>query len=459
MKIIFKLRYIRLLILKLSGKDTLIGTIRSPKNILGKIRSRGIRKTILLLRAVLFQNPEKQILTKVRLNSLQEQRDLLPYGSRRFTTRFEANEKKSVFMITDSLSDESLFGGVLTSILFCLTLAARTDRNLKIITTQNMSQLGDLKAFLQSINIENEIKIDYLFRPEHTLDPITITENDIFVPTSSWTCHQAISSFPNKKIFYILQEDERLFFPSGDKSNLAFQAMNNSEINYIINTECLREYLIKSGFQHLALNSASFEPSFQAVCTIEKDSIGRQKEKKKRIFTFYARPDYDRNMYLTGVKAIEDAFANGVLNQEGWEIHFIGINNFADATKLGFEPIVKEKMDYFQYIHYLQDVDIGMALMASPHPGYPALDFAAAGAKSITNSWPGKMNFDLFGDSVFVAEGTPTGIAAMIEKAVDSLQLSNGIDSDYEIHSPYSDPWVLNFDEALRFVEIKIANV
>jgi hypothetical protein len=459
LRLVFKLKYLRLLLLSSAGKKSLFGVIGNPKKIVRKIKSKGLRNSFSLFKAVVLQRSDINAPFKANLQNFKSQLDLMPYGSSRFNTRLDPNRKRSVFMITDSLSEESLFGGVLTSLLFCLTLCERTNRDLTIITTQSMSKLGDLTDFLRLFKKENRVHIQYLYRPQQTADPITISKNDIFVPTSSWTCLQAISSFAHKQIFYILQEDERLFFPSGDKSNLAFQAMNNQEINFIINTECLRTYLIKSDFQHLDRNSVSFEPSFEAVCSRTRSPSGIERKKVKKVFTFYARPNHDRNMYLTGVLAIQEALANGVLNQNDWEIHFIGINNSNTDTDLTFVPIIQEKMEYSQYIDYLQNVDIGMALMASPHPGYPALDFAAAGAKSITNFWPGKMKFELFSDSVFVADGTSAGITSMIEKAIHCLQNETDLGLDQKIKSPYADSWDLNFERAVKFVEKRTSNV
>lgn len=455
----FKLKYFRMILINVSGQESIFWALIQPQKVLKKIKSKGLNNSFYILRKMATQMPNPTIPLSSFAKSNPGPFTAAPYGAHRFHATLDASRKPSVQMITDSLGNESLFGGVLTSLLFCILLCEDMGRNLKIILTQNPSKISDLEEILHVFDIDTKVEIEYLYRPESTLDPVFISKDDVYVPTSSWTCLQAMRSFPQDKIFYILQEDERLFFPSGHRSYLALQAMNNANISYIVNTESLRKYLITAGFENLEHNSISFEPSFRAIYSKSQVPAKSHESKVKKVFAFYSRPNHDRNMYWTGVNAINEAVKNQILNQGEWEIHFLGINNSIETLDLSFEPIIVEKMDYKAYIRYLKKIDIGMALMASPHPGYPTLDFIAAGAKSITNSWPGKMDFDLFGESIYVAESYENSLIMMIEEAVESIQDSESLENTKEILSPYSDSWKMNFTKSFEFVKERIRNV
>lgn len=454
-----KLHHLRSLILKASNQNSIWKSVRHPKQLLKKIHSLGIGKALGVLSSTLKGTADGNNFGINQSLNAKTTNNFSPYNFGYFNVTLDSKNKSSVFMITDGIDKLSLFGGVLTALIYCAQLAEKTKKDLKIILTSSPHRPTNFHQLFDLFGISRDLNVEFIFRPEEIQDMIRINRDDVFVPTSSWTCLKSVRSFPNERIFYILQEDERLFFPSGDRSNLAQQAMSSNDIKFIINTESLRTHLINSGLHNLKKNSVSFEPAFKPFLEISDTGTNRNFQTGRKILCFYARPNHERNMYMTGMHAIQRAIDSNILDPEKWEVHLIGINHSLEHSGFDFPAKVIDKMDYLSYARYLKNVHVGMAFMASPHPGYPALDFVAAGAKSITNSWPGKINFEEVSDSILLCDGTIEGIVAAIQDAIEMIECEDISISSDRIKMPYSHDWKTNMRNALQFTSDMFDNV
>jgi hypothetical protein len=139
---------------------------------------------------------------------------------------------------------------------------------------------------------------------------------------------------------------------------------------------------------------------------------------------FYARPNNLRNLFHAGIEAIDDLIMRGVIDPTDWEILLVGKDiprlRFCDGT----EPRVLQLLGWADYHGLLRHVDVGLALMSTPHPSYPPLDLAAAGAVAVTNRFGNKRDLSGYSTNILCADldDIAGGLRAGIELALDQGQ-------------------------------------
>ncbi len=316
-------------------------------------------------------------------------------------------------LVTDSIGAESLFGGVATAIVLATLWADRTGRRLRIVTRHSAPDGAGLQQLFAAVGVRPERQPELAYVPTGPGDYLQIGDDDLFLTTSWWTTASVLASVPAKRIVYILQEDERSFYPIGTDSVAAAAAMNQPDLKVVVNTEGLRRYLESGGLTNLA-SAASFEPSFASFLRADRRlSIARP----LNLF-FYARPNNPRNLFDIGVAAIDKVIESGLLPRDKWRIHFAGRGvpqfDFCDGSR----PVVHDALSWGAYRDLLGRMDLGVSLMASPHPSYPPLDLAASGAVVVTNEWPGKADFASVSDRIITASPSVEGIAAGIAQGI-----------------------------------------
>jgi hypothetical protein len=89
-------------------------------------------------------------------------------------------------------------------------------------------------------------------------------------------------------------------------------------------------------------------------------------------------------------------------------------------------------------------MDLALSLMASPHPSYPPLDFAAAGSVVVTNDWPGKFDFSRVSDRILVSA---LDEASLVQALAEGAERVASVASDpfVPMDTPYFASWQDNF--------------
>lgn len=357
-------------------------------------------------------------------------------------------------LVTDSVGAESLFGGVATAIILATLWAERTGRRLRIVTRHSAPDAAGLDNLFRTVGVRPDRQPELAFVPTTPGDYLETGEEDLFLTTSWWTTTSVLRSVPASRVVYILQEDERCFYPIGTQSVGAAKAMNHPDLRVVVNTEQLREDLIATGITNLSTTSVSFEPSFEAFLRPERlIGSGRQ-----RNLFFYARPHNPRNLFDIGVEAIDAAIEAGHLPRERWRVHFVGRGvppiDFSDGSR----PVLHDGLNWAEYRDLLGRMDLGLSLMASPHPSYPPMDLAASGSVVVTNRWPGKRSFASVSDRVVDAEPTVEGIVEAIAKAtvlVDAVAREPFEPAD----SPSFAPWSTNLSPVVDHLAREFGDV
>jgi hypothetical protein len=358
-------------------------------------------------------------------------------------------------LITDSLASNSFFGGVSTSLILANLLSKELGFTLRIVTRTSLTNPKVVQDFFREMELPLDSDFELFHLGTTSKDQLPISKEDIFLTTSWWTTEHVLSAVPSSQIIYLLQEDERIFYPAGRDYLRAQMVMNNPEIAVVVNTQNLQHYLIASGLQNLRQTSLSFEPSFVKI--LENKNMNVDSSMKK-IF-FYARPNHPRNLFALGVEVLEIAFQMGVIDPQIWEIHFVGFPEQSFTFSNGESAIVHPPMGYKAYVDLIKTMDIALSLMASPHPSYPVIDLAALGKLVVTNEFIGKMDLaEAISENIIQCIPTSESLVAGLDCAINRFSQMGTLEKHF-LKSPYSRSWRENFFEVISFHGAKYRNV
>jgi glycosyltransferase involved in cell wall biosynthesis len=220
-------------------------------------------------------------------------------------------------------------------------------------------------------------------------------------------------------VTYLLQEDERAFYPHGDKHLRCAETMEHGAARVVLNSELLREHFRQSGLSSLAERALVFEPAFPS----ELYHLDRSREKllggggDRLNFLFYARPRHARNLYLRGLEALATALEDGRIDPQRWTFHFVGGAGQLVTLPRGADVRHVPTLAWKDYAALMRRMDAGLCLMYTPHPSYPPLDLAACGAAVVTNAFGVKQTLSRYSDSILCSGTSPADLAHAIGKA------------------------------------------
>ena len=312
-------------------------------------------------------------------------------------------------VITDSISAGLLYGGVGTAMILGALMAQRTGSALRFVTRREAPQPANLDHVLAAYGITLDRPPTFEYVSAHAGGPaIEVFDGERFITTSWWTTAGALQTLPAESILYLLQEDERMFYPFGDERLLCERTLGRRDIRYLVNTRLLFDHLVGTGLPHLIDCGDWFEPAFpREIFYPRPRPIGA-----RRRLLFYARPYNLRNLFYLGVEAIDRALEHGVIDTDAWELVLVGrdIPNIVFSRPI--ESVRYENLSWTAYADVVGTVDLGLCLMYTPHPSYPPLDLAASGAVVVTNRHGVKQDLDRYSRNILCADPEP---AAMVE--------------------------------------------
>lgn len=293
----------------------------------------------------------------------------------------------TVNVVTDSILAGSLFGGVATALILASQIATRLHARLRLITRTEPADAAHIVKVLQQSGVPADLEIETLLVADRSATAVPLTAQDYFLTTSWWTTAPTLASVGHGRVAYLLQEDERMFYPMGDEFLRCAEVLNDPELHTVINSEMLLRHFSQGpgALRGLAERAACFEPAFPTHLFYEDPAARAQSG--KRNFLFYARPNNVRNLYWRGLDAIERAILEGTLDPEQWRFVFLG-KDIHDVQLPGNpELVVGENLPWDEYAGHVRAAHVGLSLIYSPHPSYPPLDLAASGAVVVTNTF------------------------------------------------------------------------
>jgi hypothetical protein len=318
-----------------------------------------------------------------------------------------------ITIVTDSISAGSLYGGVGTAMILAGLLCERTGRTLRLVTRTQPADPSNLGRILGTYGIRLRHDPQFAFAPV-AVDGVSIdiVDDEMFLTTSWWTTATMLESVPRKSIVYLLQEDERMFYPHGDERLRCEQILSREDLRFVVNSQLLFDHLVATGLANVARRGTHFEPAFPRTLFYPRAKTG-----KKR-FMFYARPNNLRNLFWLGIELIDRLVDESVIDGREWEIVLVGkdIPAIAFDREIGISRV--ENLSWNEYADLVGTIDLALCLMYTPHPSYPPLDLAASGAVVVTNEYLSKTGLTHYCGNIITARLEPQALFDAVREAV-----------------------------------------
>lgn len=326
---------------------------------------------------------------------------------------------KRLNLVTDTIESSSLLGGVATALIVATNFCVKYGYELRIITRNAEPVPMNYENILKMNQLERPVKVTYysdfnggVRKQNYKME---ITTEDIFFATSWWSAEAIRRTTLRKRFFYIIQEAETFFYHYGGERVMCESIMNDSNIDFIVNSHFLYEYFEKNEpnvYQH----GVYFEPAFSDKLFFAPKVKNKDKE-KHRIF-FYGRPHNPRNLFNYGVNVLDEAIRRRIIDTKEWEICFAGANvspvTFCDGSK----SKAAGQMSWEEYAAFLRDVDLALCLMYTPHPSYPPFDVACSGGIVVSNKYLTKQDFPQ-SKNVLMADLTMESLLTKLEEGIN----------------------------------------
>lgn len=320
-----------------------------------------------------------------------------------------------VTIVTDSVNTGSLYGGVGTALILAVLLARRLGATFRLVTRTEPPDAGNIDKLLHTHGVSWDGNVELLHAPPGSGRDVPVSPYDVFLTTSWWSTWATSRAVAPGRIAYLLQEDERGFYPLGDDHLRAGEMMGDPALLHVVNTKLLLGHLQAD---KLAPGGVAFEPAFP----IDTYHRSCRDAKRQKNFFFYARPYNPRNLYWRGLEAIGRAVEEGVLDSAKWRFYFVG--KAADRMVLpdGTRPEVVHDLPWAEYAGLVRRMDLGLSLMSTPHPSYPPLDLAASGAVVVTNRFGRKDSLVNYSANILTAEPTTAGLVDGLRRGVTLVE-------------------------------------
>lgn len=310
-----------------------------------------------------------------------------------------------ITLLTDTLGATSLFGGVATAIILAVLLAQHRGMRLRVVTRHSPPEPANLGTILAAHGLDYQDNIEFEQAPLQ-LDSraLATSDDELILTTSWWTTWAARRSFDPARIYYLVQEDERMFYPAGDLRLRCQEILCDERLRFIVNTTALREHFIAEGMAGIGAATPAFEPAFPTSIYYPERGPERGRPQACRTFFFYARPHHPRNLFLRGLEAVAAAVETGLFAPSTWEFHFLGRGLPPVKLPREVRPRLTETLSWKEYAALIRRVDVGLSLQYTPHPSYPPFDLAACGAVVVTNQQPARPPLSRYCDNILCVE-------------------------------------------------------
>lgn len=300
----------------------------------------------------------------------------------------------SVVLVLQAFEPGAFFAGIRTAVLAGARLAAELGRPLRVVVvsparggSDHAQAHGALTELVRAEGLLDVADGLRLSTPGQR-DAGGHTTQDVWLATY-WTTAHALAAqaragrLDPERVVYLVQDYEPGFYPWGPEHAQAL-ATYGAGFRPLVNSASLARYLTdQSGARPAAVFAPALDP---APMHAAAERWRPPADDEVRVL-FYARPGKPRNMYDAGLAALR-------LWAEGLPAGLTGVVRLAGETLPGevhlgerarVEPL--GKLSYEDYHQLLEDTDLGLALMLSPHPGHLALELPMAGIPTVTNTF------------------------------------------------------------------------
>lgn len=319
-----------------------------------------------------------------------------------------------VTLLIPSMRTASFFGGTATALIISAMLAEELGYDLRVVSTLENGK-PPLDFFFEREGVEfnqKMVQLDVSMRTYLQYGYIDIHPDDIFVASAWWDAYLIERLELERRFLYIIQDFEPIFYNNSDTWALAESTYRSENYVPLCNTKLLYDFMLNRGYGQVG-KGTWFEPA------VAKPIVRAPKSPsdKRRLF-LYGRPSVERNLFYTGLASLDRCFSDGLLSPRDWEVFMAGEDSVPDVTlRCGLSIRNLGKMDYEAYSKFIQTVDVAVSLMMAPHPNYPTLEFASAGAAVVSTCWDQKRDLSRYSKNIIMSEIGPDSIAAAIAEA------------------------------------------
>jgi len=329
-----------------------------------------------------------------------------------------------VNLVIDRMDRGSLYGETGTAIALAVLLAQSRGERVRIVTRAEAAQPGHLESILTAYGLSPPDGMEFEHAPPHdTARELDLLAGELFITTSWCTTAAALAAVRPEQVLYLVQDDERTFYPHGDPHRQCSALLHNPDLRFVVSSRLLFDHLASSGLANIARRGTWFEPAFPPGVFFRRSPIGSG----RRTFAFDARPHSPRHLFFFGLEVLEAAVSRGIIDLAGWDVVLVG----SDLPDLRLDdgrytPRRLENPSWAEYAEFMGTVDLGLGFMYSPHPGYAVLDMAAGGAVVVTNRFAGKQDLSAYSRNILCGELEP---AAMLQALRDGVRLAQDAQS------------------------------
>lgn len=284
---------------------------------------------------------------------------------------------------------------------------------------------------------------------------ITFSPNDVMVATVWYTAYFAQKlqlNLNKKKFIYLIQDYECDFYP---RNSLYQIAKNTYDFDYyaFVSTKPLFNFLKKKEIKDLVEGVNAIIYNNPAIL-LPIHSKNEHISKKEKNLVLYSRPMVNRNMFELAAMALCIAYEKGIFNNENFKWNFWGMGIGKVSIKLSkdLELVQLPRYSLDEYYKKIGEFDLGISLMASPHPSIVPMDLAGVGCRVITNNFENKdlQYFSNISKNIISVNPTLEDLVKEIKIQVDIIE-SNDYPKLYDLNYPTS--WVETFtDEHRKFL-------
>jgi hypothetical protein len=349
-------------------------------------------------------------------------------------------------LVIENLGPGRLFGETTTAVALASLLAEDWGCDLRVITRGEPAVKQDFHRILELNGIPFPEKVSFLHLPYLDLKAeAPVGAGDVFLTTSWQATASVMEMAGEKRVLYLVQDDERLAYPAGYAALRCAQTLASPEARFIVSTRLLFDHFAQEGFQNICENGAWFEPA----CPTRLFPPQRPDRSGKRVFLFFAEPDLPRRMFDLGLEVIDQAVCQGVLDPDRWDLVFAG-SDIPDL-RIGDRPLAQvcPSAGWAETSDLLGKADLGLWLDSSPHPGYPALDLAASGAVVVTNRCGVKQDLAAYSKNILCCETDRNSLVQGLREGA-ALAESAGLRAQHAAESQLSRDWPAALDPILQ---------
>ena len=329
-----------------------------------------------------------------------------------------ASKRRRITVVLDTVDLQFMFGGERTALIMSVLLAKRIHASLRLVTRMQPPDCDSLSELLSANGIEWNQNVEFIYSPPFKGYDVPVSDSDFFLTTSWWTTYCVKKVVDSSRLLYILQEDERILYQHGDERLRCEEIMGSHDLAFIVNSQLLFDHFSNGPEPLLNIRELGiwFEPAFPIKNYFSESRLRYPGAKGK--FGLFASPTCSRHFYWRGVEAISAALEEGLMLPEQWDFYFLGTSLSDITLPRNIKPILVENMPWEDYAAFVRQMDVGVCLLDTPHPGYSALELAASGAVVVTNKKGNKLTLTSYSENIICADLDITALKKAIADGI-----------------------------------------